>query len=58
METKVQSSDFIPRWGHSSTYNPINDKIYIFGGRFSSDLQDIISLDISKGTTKKVNVIN
>ncbi len=53
---EIQNSDFIPRWGHSSTYNPLNDKIYIFGGRFSNDLQDIVELDVKNKTTKKLNV--
>lgn len=52
----IESSDFIPRWGHSSAYNSLNDKIYIFGGRFSNDLQDIILLDIDKRASKKVHV--
>ncbi len=51
----VEGSDFIPRWGHSSSYNPLNDKIYIFGGRFSNDLHDIVILDVDKKTSKKVN---
>ena len=55
-EEVIGSSDFIPRWGHSSSYNATNDKIYIFGGRFSNDLQDIIILDLDKRQSKKISV--
>lgn len=41
------------RWGHSSSY--YKNKIYVFGGRFSSDLNDLLMIDLEAGTIKVVN---
>ena len=37
-------SAFLTRWGHSSAVYGGN--IYIFGGRFSNDLNDVLVLDV------------
>lgn len=42
-ELKLKGTSFLTRWGHSSAV--FEDKIYLFGGRFSNDLQDLIVLD-------------
>ena len=56
MERKVKGNTFLTRWGHSS--NVYDGKIYIFGGRFSNDLNDILVIDLEKSTMKalKTNV--
>lgn len=45
-ENKVKGSTFLTRWGHSSVV--YDGKIYIFGGRFSNDLNDILVVDLEK----------
>lgn len=42
------------RWGHSSTVQGNN--IYIFGGRFSNDLNDVLVLDTQKDKIKTLKV--
>ena len=49
-EHKPTGSAFLTRWGHSSAV--YDNKIYIFGGRFSNDLNDLLVLDIEKNTLK------
>ena len=44
----------LSRWGHSST--SFGDKIYIFGGRFSTDLNDLLIYDTVKETLKILKV--
>lgn len=50
IERKVKGSTFLTRWGHSSVV--YENKIYIFGGRFSNDLNDILVVDLEKETMK------
>ena len=47
-------SAFLTRWGHSSAV--YDNKIYIFGGRFSNDLNDLLVLDIEKNTIKALKI--
>lgn len=51
----MKDSTFLTRWGHTSiTYD---NKIYVFGGRFCNDLNDVLLLDPQKDqiTTLKVS---
>lgn len=45
-ERKMKDNTFLTRWGHTSAV--YDDKIYVFGGRFCNDLNDILILDPSK----------
>ena len=49
-EKKVKGSTFLTRWGHSSVV--YENKIYVFGGRFSNDLNDILVVDLEQQTMK------
>ena len=53
-ERKMKDNTFLTRWGHTSTV--YEDKIYVFGGRFCNDLNDILILDAQKDqiTTAKI----
>mgnify|MGYP000241733760 CR=1 FL=1 len=42
----MKDNTFLTRWGHTSTV--YDDKIYVFGGRFCNDLNDILILDPQK----------
>jgi hypothetical protein len=42
-ERKLKGTSFLSRWGHSSAV--FDKKIYIFGGRFSNDLNDLLVAD-------------
>jgi hypothetical protein len=44
IERKLKDSTFLTRWGHSSVV--YDGKIYIFGGRFSNDLNDLLVADL------------
>jgi hypothetical protein len=48
-------SAFLTRWGHSSSV--YDNKIYIFGGRFSNDLNDLLVLDLDKNTIKGLKIL-
>ena len=50
VERKPTGSAFLTRWGHSSAV--YDNKVYIFGGRFSNDLNDVLVLDIEKNSLK------
>ena len=39
----MKDNTFLTRWGHTSAV--YEDKIYVFGGRFCNDLNDILILD-------------
>ena len=39
----MKDNTFLTRWGHTSAV--YDDKIYVFGGRFCNDLNDILILD-------------
>ena len=43
-EAQFKGSSFLMRWGHACA--SLENKIYIFGGRFSNDLNDILVLDM------------
>ena len=51
-ERTFNSSSILSRWGHTSSV--FEGKIYVFGGRFSSDLNDIVVIDIEKETMKSL----
>lgn len=53
-EKKIKNSSLLTRWGHSSTV--YDNKIYIFGGRFSNDLNDILVADFEKGTIRQLKI--
>ena len=42
-EHSFKNSSYLSRWGQSSTV--FENKIYVFGGRFSTDLNDILVID-------------
>lgn len=52
-EVKLNRASFLTRWGHTSAV--FDEKIYVFGGRFSNDLQDILIIDPAKETIKVLN---
>lgn len=53
-ERKMKDNTFLTRWGHTASV--YEGKIYVFGGRFCNDLNDILILDSAKEqvTTLKV----
>lgn len=51
-ERKLDGATFLTRWGHTSTV--LNDKIYIFGGRFSNDLNDLLVIDLQSNAIRSV----
>lgn len=55
-ELKIKSYSFLTRWGHTSVV--FDRKIYIFGGRFSNDLNDLLVVDIDKCTMKPLKLGN
>lgn len=55
-QLKPEGSAFLTRWGHSSAV--YNGNIYIFGGRFSNDLNDVLILDIEKNKLKNLKTSN
>ena len=50
----MKGSSFLTRWGHTSAV--FDNKIYVFGGRFSNDLQDILIIDPEKNNLKHLRV--
>ena len=52
----MTGSTFLSRWGHSSAV--YEDKIYVFGGRFSSDLNDILVVDPKKEQINALKISN
>ena len=50
----MKDNTFLTRWGHTSAV--YDDKIYVFGGRFCNDLNDILILDPARDqiTTAKI----
>jgi hypothetical protein len=51
VERKLKgASSFLSRWGHSSVV--FDGKIYVFAGRFSSDLNDVLVIDAKTNTMK------
>lgn len=53
-ERKMKENTFLTRWGHTSVV--YDNKIYVFGGRFSSDLNDILILDPAKNQIQALKV--
>jgi N-acetylneuraminic acid mutarotase len=54
-DRKPVGSEYLTRWGHSSTV--YDNKIYIFGGRFCNDLNDLLVLNVEKNTMKVAKVV-
>lgn len=54
VERKLKNSSFLTRWGHSTSV--YNGKIYVFAGRFSNDLNDLLVIDPQKNTLKGVKI--
>lgn len=52
VEKKLKNSSFLTRWGHSSAV--FNAKICVFGGRFSSDLNDTLVIDLQTNIIKQI----
>jgi len=50
VERKLKGASFLSRWGHSSVV--FDGKIYVFAGRFSSDLNDVLVIDVTNNTMK------
>jgi hypothetical protein len=53
-ERNIIGNSMLTRWGHSSTV--YNDKIYVFAGRFSNDLNDLLVIDIQANSLKTIKV--
>lgn len=49
-----ESNSFLPRWGHSSVAH--ENKIYVFAGRFSNDLNDLLVIDIKTNTIRSLKL--
>lgn len=50
----MKGSSFLTRWGHTSAV--FEGRIYVFGGRFCNDLQDIIIIDPERDSLKTLRV--
>lgn len=50
----MKDNTFLTRWGHTASV--YEDKIYVFGGRFCNDLNDILVLDPSKDQITNLKV--
>ncbi len=48
----MKNSSFLTRWGHSSAV--YDNKIYIFGGRFSNDLNDLLVADLENNIIRAI----
>ena len=53
-ERKIKGASFLTRWGHSSAV--YDKKIYVFGGRFSNDLNDLLVFDTELDTIKNMKI--
>ena len=53
-ERKMKESTFLTRWGHTATVH--ESKIYVFGGRFCNDLNDILVLDPERDEVSTLKV--
>ena len=54
VEKKLKNSSFLTRWGHSTA--SYNGRIYVFAGRFSNDLNDLLVIDPAANTLKGVKI--
>lgn len=53
-ERKLKGSSFLSRWGHSSAV--YDNKIYVFAGRFSNDLNDLLIIDVQNNSLKGLKI--
>ena len=53
-ERKLKGASFLSRWGHSTAV--FDNKIYVFAGRFSSDLNDVLVIDVSNNSLKGLKI--
>lgn len=53
---KKWKNSTVLRWGHTSSV--FEGKIYVFGGRFCSDLNDVVVLDPKKEAIKTLKISN
>jgi hypothetical protein len=53
-ERKLKGASFLSRWGHSSAV--FDGKIYVFAGRFSSDLNDVLVIDVENNSLKGLKI--
>lgn len=53
-ERKLKGASFLSRWGHSSVV--FDNKIYVFAGRFSSDLNDVLVIDVKTNSLKGLKI--
>lgn len=54
VERKLKNAAFLTRWGHSTSV--FNGKIYVFAGRFSNDLNDLLVIDPSNNSLKGLKI--
>lgn len=54
VERKLKSSSFLSRWGHTSAV--YDNKIYVFAGRFSNDLNDVLVIDVQNNSLKSMKI--
>ena len=50
----MKDNTFLTRWGHTSVV--YDEKIYVFGGRFCNDLNDILILDPQRDQITTVKI--
>lgn len=50
----MKGSSFLTRWGHTSVV--YDNQIYVYGGRFCNDLNDILVLDPKKNTMSPLKI--
>lgn len=53
-ERKLKGASFLSRWGHSSAV--YDGKIYVFAGRFSNDLNDLLVIDVQNNSLKSLKL--
>jgi hypothetical protein len=56
VERKPRGASFLSRWGHSSAV--YDGKIYLFAGRFSNDLNDVLVIDVQNNSLKTLKTGN
>lgn len=56
VERKPKGASFISRWGHSSAV--YDGRIYLFAGRFSNDLNDVLVIDVQNNSLKTLKTGN
>ena len=54
VERKLKGSSFLSRWGHSSAV--YDGKIYVFAGRFSNDLNDVLVIDVTSNSLRGLKI--